>query len=155
MTLACSVTPSISRNFFLYMGFDLHQRHQTIRKLMADLNWNGEHFELLHIQLCCTHGFWKINTCFIDVHDWSYISCSINQKLGKLGWWTNYTSQNGNWCKTFIFKLMCLILYMCFTQGKWTYWRKRVKYVSSVTTGFLGYLFLNSTTPKRVTHLRT
>ena len=71
---------------------------------MAKLKWYGKYCELLKIQLWCMHGF-LTNIYFCNnIHNWSYILCSANQKLGKSGRWTNYATPTGNAHKTFSFE---------------------------------------------------
>ena len=98
----------------------------------------------------CT-GFGRIYTFLINVHDWSHIYCFTNQTLCKIGWRTNYATQTGNWYRTFSIKPMCFILSIFCTKGNCKCCHKDVKYASSATKGFSGYLRCNSTTPKNGT----
>ena len=102
----------------------------------------------------CT-GFWQINTFSIHVRNWSHISFSVNQTLGKSGRWSNYATKTGNWHKTLIIRTTCVIMSMCFTKGNFTFWHKGIKHVPPISKVFLVYLCWNSTTSKRVFHIHT
>ena len=90
-------------------------------------------------------GFWWIYTFCINVHDWSYMTYSDNQTLGKSGWCTNYATQTDNWHKTFSLKPTCFIMCICCTQGNCTCWHKVVKHALSTTKRFWWHLRWNST----------
>ena len=55
-------------------------------------------------------SFWRIYTFFINVHDWSYITCYNNKTLCKSGQWTNYATQTSNWHKKISIKPTCFIM---------------------------------------------
>ena len=93
-------------------------------------------------------SFWWMYTFIINVNNWSYIACSTTQTLGKPWWWINYATKTDNWYKTFSIKPTCFSFSTCFTKGNCTYWHKSVKYGSSFTKVFLGYLHYNCTSSK-------
>ena len=78
---------------------------------------------------------------------------STKQIIGKPGWWTNYDKQNSNWYENLSIKPTCFIFSMCCTKGNLICWYKGVKYTSSASRGFLGYLLWNYTTSKGLPHL--
>ena len=98
-------------------------------------------------------GLWLVNTYLLNIHDWSYVSCSTNKTIGKSGWWTNYSTQTRKLYK--IFSIKPTFFFMCCTKGKCTCWQKGVKYASSFTKGYSGYLRWDSKTFKRAPHLHT
>ena len=65
----------------------------------------------------------------------SHINCELVQKL-----------QN---------RILVLYFSMCCMKSNCACWQKGVKHASSITKRFLGYHCCNSTTPKRIPHLRT
>ena len=76
----------------------------------SDMSYIANHITLNYV---ARTGFGWIHTFYIDIYDWSYISCSTNQTLRKPGWWTNYNIQKGNWYKTSSIKPTCfLFLYI-------------------------------------------
>ena len=102
----------------------------------------------------CT-GFWRIYTFWINVKDWSHITCPTNKTLSKSVRWTKNATKTGNWNKTFSIKPMCFILSMRCTKGNCTCLHKVIKYASSTTKTFLWYICWNPTTSKRVPHICT
>ena len=55
LTLSNSLPPISFKKVFLYMEYDLHYRHRTIRQWISKLKWHVGHCKLPHNQLWCTH----------------------------------------------------------------------------------------------------
>ena len=139
LTMDCILHQSSSSKVSMYAEYDLHLHHQTTRIQMAKFRLHGRNWKLLYTNYCAHTGLGQMHTFCI----------------GKSIQWTNYVTQNDNWYKTFSVKHTCFILSIGFMKSNCIHWHKSIKHVSSVTKGFLGYLFWNSTTSKRVPHLYT
>ena len=99
-------------------------------------------------------GFWWIYQYCINVHDWSYISCDTNETLGKSGWWTNYTTQTGNWQKPSVSNLPVLFC-SCLIRKTTTYVdKKALDMHQQLQKGFCE-IIVGIAKHKRVPHLCT
>ena len=86
-------------------------------------------------------GFGQMYTFFINIHNWSYISCSTNQTLGKPGSWTKYATQTGNWYKKFSIKLTCFIFLCVLRKATEHVETKALSIRHQSQKGFHGILF--------------
>ena len=64
----------------------------------------------------CT-GFWKIYIFCINVNNWSYISCSTNQTLGKSRWWTTTPHKMATGTKTSVSNINVLFFPCVFSKA--------------------------------------